>query len=389
MCLRNLLQRRVRTLLSIFGVSLAVIFVVAIGATTTSYTRVIRDMNVFFSGDIVVVSEGTMVVQAFPVMGGNIPGHIVEEVSYQIKGVKKAVPMLVRFGYQIENVIQLVPTNVTIGIPPNNWSALVGQTPLKPGGDWPSTYPDKKEAVVGPSLADQLDLVVGSKLKVRDMNLTVTGILDTRSALLSRSIILPLELAQHLYYGHTLWVNMIVAELEEGEQENIVANRIEEEISGLEALTANERNQIVEPLLGDIETWNLGLSTALYLLSMILVTMVAMINVSERIRDFATLNAIGTPRISIFRIVLTETSLIGVIGGLVGIFFGSIAAMLIANFYTDIPLSLLFADIFDFIPPFFIVRILASIIIVSGVAGVIPAIAASRMNIAETLRAEY
>ena len=389
MCLRNLLRRRFRTSLCIFGISLATIFIVAIGATTTNYTAVIREMNIFFSGDVVVVAEGAMVIQAFPVVGGNLPVSVVEKVQ-QVNGVKTAVPMLVRFSYQVEAVIQLAPTNVSIGIPPGNWSVLVGHTPLKPGGNWPSADPGKKEAVVGPSLAQQYDLAVGSKVKVENTNLTVVGILDTRSALLSRSIILPLELVQRLYYGHTMWIgNMIVVQPEEEGIQEQVANRIEEEIEGLEALSAHERNEIVEPLLHDVETWTLGLSSVLYLLSMILVTMVAMMNVSERRRDFATLDAIGAPKSAIFRMVITETTLIGLLGGLAGILLGSIAAILIASFYTNIPLSMFFFDLFNIVSPLFMMKILASTVAISCIAGVVPAIAASRMNISEVLRSEY
>ncbi|MDH5783935.1 MAG: hypothetical protein OEZ35_09815, partial [Candidatus Bathyarchaeota archaeon] len=162
MCLRNLLRRRFRTSLCIFGISLATIFIVAIGATTTRYMALIEEMNIFFSGDVVVVAEGAMVIQAFPVVGGNLPVSVVEKVQH-VNGIKTAVPMLVRFSYQVEAVIQLVPTNVSIGIPPGNWSVLVGHTPLKPGGNWPSADPSEKEVVVGPSLAQQYDLTVGSK----------------------------------------------------------------------------------------------------------------------------------------------------------------------------------------------------------------------------------
>jgi len=388
MCLRNLFRRRFRTSLCIFGVSLATIFIVAIGATTTNYTAVIRGMNIFFSGDVVVVAEGAIVIEAFPVMGGNLPVSVIEKVQ-QVNGVRTAVPMFVRFSYQVEDIIQLVPTNVSIGIPPGNWSVLVGHTLLKPGGNWPSGNPDENEVVVGPSLAIQYDLAVSSKVKVQNTNLTVVGILDTRSALLSRSIILPLELAQSLHYGHTMWINMVVAEPEEEGIQEQVANRIEEEIEGLEALTTHERHEIIEPLLHDVETWTLGLTSALYLLSMILVTTVAMMNVSERRRDFATLDAIGAPKSAIFRMVITETTMIGLLGGLAGILLGSIAAILIASFYTNIPLSMFLFDLFNIVSPLFMIKILASTVAVSCIAGVIPAIAASRMNISEVLRSEY
>jgi len=56
MCLRNLLRRRLRTSLCILGVSVATVFIVAVGATTTSYVTTIRGMNMFFTGDLVVVA---------------------------------------------------------------------------------------------------------------------------------------------------------------------------------------------------------------------------------------------------------------------------------------------------------------------------------------------
>ena len=391
MCLRNLLRRRLRTSLCILGVSIATVFIVAVGATTTSYVATIRGMNMFFTGDVVVVAEGAMVVQAFPVMGGNLPASVIERMN-EVEGVERVIPVLVRFGYHVEAVIQLAPSNVSIGIPPGDWSVLVGHTPLNPGGDWPSADSDREEVVVGPSLAKQYDFAVGSKMTVEGKNLTIAGILDSQSALLSRSIILPLELARTLYYPDPTisWIgNMAVVKLEEGKAETEVAHEIEAEVTGVEALTTEERNEIVEPLLQDIETWNLGLSSVLYLLSMILVTMVAMINVSERRRDFATLDAIGAPKGSIFRIVITETTLIGLIGAVGGIALGSLAAVLIASVYTNIPLSMFLFDLFGIVSPLFMVQIIASTVLISCVAGVMPAVAASKRNIQEVLRSEY
>ncbi len=389
MCLQNLLRRRLRTSLCVLGITLAVTFIVAIGATTSRYTSIIREMNIFFSGDIVVVAQGTIVVQTFPISGGNLPEDTVEEVK-QIEGVRTAVPMLVFFGYRLEDVIQLVPTNISIGIPPEKWEILVGSMPLKPNGRWPSANSSAKEVVVGLSLADQYNLAVGSTIKVKNYNLTVAGILNTPSAILARAIIMPLRLAQYVYFPtHASWINMIVVEPEEESIEKEVAENIEANVRGLKALTVNERNEIIAPLLSDIEMWNLGIRVMLYFLSMILVTTVAAMNISERRRDFATLGAIGAPRSSIFRIVITETTLIGLFGGLLGILVGTVATLFLASLYTHIPLTLFFQDLFGVVPPIFMVEILASTLVVSCVAGIIPAINAQRANISESLRSEY
>ena len=388
MCFRNLLRRRLRTALCIFGISLATVFVVAIGATTSHYTSVIRDMNIFFSGKIVAVPEGAMVVQGFPVVGGNIPENIVEEIR-RVDGVSTVIPMLVRFGYKIETVVQLAPSNITIGIPYGNWSTLVGGIPLEPGGKWPSA---RDEAVLGQSIARQYHLKAGATFRVKDVNLTVSGILDSRSALLLRGIIVPLEMARELYYpdANVDWIgNMVVITFNQGLTEEEVAEHIRTEISGIEPLTTELRNEIVEPLLRDIEAWNVGITSVLYALSMVLITLVALINVSERRRDFATLDAIGAPRRTVFRIIVTEIMTIGVIGYVIGMVVGSFFAIAFASLYTDIPLSLFLTNISEIVSPQLILKVLVSTVTVASIAGMVPAVVASRINIAEELRSEY
>lgn len=386
MCLRNLLRRRLRTSLCILGIALATMFIVVIGATTMRYVSVIKEMNLFFSGDVVVVPKGVFVIYAFPI-GGTFQENVVDKVK-EVEGVETAVPLLFTIASSSEEVFPLIPTNVNIGVATGKWEILVGSTPLKPGGSWPSADPDDKEVVVGPSLSDQYDLTVGSKIKVKNHELRVVGILEAQSALLTRTIIMPLKLAQDVH-GYNMLINMIVVEPKEGILEEEIANRIELEIGGTNALTSDERNEIVDPLLSDIEKWNLGIITVLFFLSMILVTTIAMMNVSERRRDFATLDAIGAPKSSIFRMVITETGLIGFFGGLAGILLGLVAAVYLTSFYTSIPLSVIFPGLFHVVPLTLMIKILASTVTVSCIAGIIPAITATRMKVTEVLRSEY
>ena len=386
MCLRNLLRRRLRTSLGVLGIALATMFIVVIGATTMRYVSVIKEMNLFFSGDVVVVARGVLVIYAFPI-GGTLQENVVNKVK-EVEGVETAVPLLFVIASKPGEIIQLVPMNVSIGVPAEEWEVLVGSTPLKPGGSWPSANSSDKEVVVGTSLSDQYDLTVGSKVSVRKYELRVVGILDAQSALLSRTIIMPLKLAQEVC-GYNMLINMIVVEPKEEVPEEEIANRIELEIGSTRALTSDERNEIIEPLLSDIEKWNLGIRSVLFFLSMILVTMVAMMNVSERRRDFATLDAIGAPKSSIFRMVITETGLIGLFGGLAGILLGSVAAVYLTSVYTSIPVSMIFPGLFYVVSPTLMIEILASTVAVSCVAGVIPAITATRTKVAEVLRSEY
>lgn len=375
-----------RTALCILGVALATTFVVAVGATTMRYTAVIKEMNVLFSGQVMVVSEDTIVIQAVPITRGFLPDRLIENIS-GIDKVDEAVPILFITSITLEGIINPVPPNFTFGIPLENWQMLLGQASLE-RGRFPSSELSS-EIVVGSSLADQYNYTVGSRIEINGYELNVTGILDTKLAILARSIIMPLKLAQAIYYPR---INIVVAKPVQGCSQKNLANEIEAQVGeayNVKALTEDERNDMIQPILAQVEMWNAGIQTIVFIMSMILVMTVTLMSVSERRRDFATLAAIGAPLNYVFRVVIFEAMLIGVLGGILGIALGSFSAISLASFYTDIPLRQFFPSILEIVPPLYMLEIFAAIVLVCCLGGIFPAINATRMRIAEVLRAEY
>jgi putative ABC transport system permease protein len=391
MCFRNLFRRKFRTALCITGIALATMFIVAVGATTIRYATIIREMNVLFSGQVLVVAKGTILIQAIPVGGGNLAEKTASDIQQKLSNLtQKAVPILFQTEISMtenETLLQLMPGNFTIGIPVKDWQVLLGPTQLRTGGYWP-TNESGNEIVTGASLADQRNWVVGSKITIKNYEAKIAGILDTNFAIFSRSVIMPLKLTQKIY-TLPMQVNMIAVTPLANCSEGDLKKGIEENILDVRALTEDERNDMVQPILAQVEMWNIGIQTVVFLLSLILVLTVTTMNVSERRRDFATLDAIGAPLSSVFRIVIIETTLIGLIGGIIGLAFGSLAALTLASLYTNIPLPQFFPSLFDIVPPLFMVEIFASTIIVCCIGGIIPAINATKTRISEVLRAEY
>jgi ABC-type lipoprotein release transport system permease subunit len=366
-------------------VALATTFVIAVGATTMRYTTVIKEMNVLFSGQVMVVSEDTIVIQAIPITRGFLQESLVETIK-GIDKVEKAVPILFITSINLEGIINPVPPNFTFGIPLEDWQMILGLTRLEKGGHFP-TNESSREVVVGPSLADQYNFTVGSKIEINGYELNVTGVLDTKLALLTRSIILPLKLAQTIYNYQR--INIITVKPIQGCSQKDLADEIERHVDYVNALTEDERNDMIQPVLAQVEMWNMGIQTVVFLISLILVMTVTLLSVSERRRDFATLDAIGAPLSYVFRAVVFEAILIGVLGGILGIAFGSFSAIALASLYTNIPLAQFFPSLLDVVPPFYMLEIFAAIVLVCCFGGILPAINATRMRIAEVLRAEY
>jgi len=353
------------------------------------YTTVIKEMNVLFSGQVMVVSKDAIVIQAIPIAGGLFQESLAEDIKENIKEVEKAVPVLLMTPIRFEEMIQFVPVNFSMGIPVEDWQLIIGPTPLKGGvGHFP-TNESNNEVVIGASLADQYNWTVGKEIMVNGHKLNVTGVLDTKLALLNRCILMPLRLAQEIYYPKSKSVNIISVKPVQGCSQEELADAIEQQIKYVNALTEDERNDMIQPVLAQIETWNLGIQTVVFIMSLILVMTVTIMSVSERRRDFATLDAIGAPLSYVFRLVILETSLIGVLGGILGITFGSLTAIVLSSLYTNIPLAQFFPTILEIVPPIYMIEIFLAVVVVCCVGGIIPAINATRMRIAEALRAEY
>lgn len=370
------------------GVALAATFVIAVGATTLRYTTVIKEMNVLFSGQLMVVDKNAIVVQAIPIGGSMLPQNSTVDKIQAIAGVEKAVPILFVTPMSVGDLMELVPVNFSMGIPVEDWRLILGSIPLKDSvGHFPANE-SSNEIVVGLSLADQYSWSVGTKIDVGGRELVVTGILDTRLALLNRCVVMPLTLSQELY-NYRGRVNIITVKPVSGYLERNLTESIKGEVSYVDVLDEDERNDMVQPILAQVETFNVGIQTVVFVMSLILVMTVTIMSVSERRRDFATLDAMGAPLSYVFRVVILESSLIGVLGGVLGLIFGSLAALLLASVYTNIPIALFFPSLFDIVPPLYMVEIFVTIVAVCCVGGIIPAINATKMRIAEVLRAEY
>lgn len=363
--------------------------IISIGATTTRYVTVLKEMNVFYRGNVVVVPKGAIFAQAIPV-GGFLQENVLATLR-SVEGVKNAVPMIFVLGFDDhESVIQIVPSNITVGIPAGNWSVLTGAITLQPNGGWPSANSELREAVIGPDFSLKYRLSVNSEIEINHKKLKVTGILDapSSSSFLCTSILMPLTTAQEVY-DYPQLISIVVVEPEVGTTEQELADRIDADVQGIGTLTGDERNEVLAPILRDLELWSLGIQTVISGTNTILVMVVSMMMVFERRKELATFDALGVPLTSIVRVVVTETGLIGLLGGLVGIPLGIITALLITYFYTISPLLIILSNVFVLVPPVMMLETLIFTLALSCVAGLLSAVTILRRNTVELLRSDY
>jgi len=381
MCFRNFKRRRLRTILCLSGVALAVTFLVGVGAAILRIMTIIWEMNMLFENEIVVVSRDVLVIQGFPI-GGMIPQTVVNELG-GIEGVKEVIPMIFNLDLGTKEVSRIFPANITIGLPLEKIPLIFPFISIK--GSLPR---DQNQVLIGESIADQYDLSVGDVVFFKGKSLTVSGIVCGPSMILSRSIIMSLQLSQEIY-RYDMQVSMIVVEPKAAANVEIVACEIENKVNFIMALTENERNELTRPILEELNFWNYGLKLSLSSISALLVAVVQVMNVSESRRDIATLIAIGASKMAILKTVMGEVMLIGLLGGFLGLIFGGVVAVSLASSYTNIPIQMFVHGFFKLVTPYLIIEVLGLTLVTCCISAVIPSLHALRINVNETLRAEY
>jgi putative ABC transport system permease protein len=130
----------------------------------------------------------------------------------------------------------------------------------------------------------------------------------------------------------------------------------------------------------------LGISlTVIFSLGAIIGAMVTMYSaVANRTAEIGTLRALGFQRKNILLAFLIESLLLGLLGGMAGLFFASFMQLITVstlNFQTFSELSFSFALTFDIV-----YKGLVFSLVMGFVGGILPAIRASRMNIVDALR---
>lgn len=336
---RNSFRRPMRTALLILGVALCVVLMLTVTAVSQRYTSVVGQSYSLYNSNIVVVSKASLLVEGIPI-GGSIPEQAVN-LLMNMEGVASATPMLL-----VVDVTHLVPNNVTIGVPIQNFSMFAKINSLALQGAYP-TSPD--QIVVGSKVAAQGALRVGSEVQDGGLTLTVSGVMTTSNLILSNAVVMPLATAQTTQ-GYGGLVSAILVTSTPGTAEN-VTQEIDSAIPGVSAVNPSQSEQLTSPLLTSVSSINAAIDAFSLVLAALLVTIIASVNIIEKKDEFATMWAIGSSQTSVMKVALVETVLLAGAGFLLGVGASVLTTAGVFQIYSSVPFADTVSGIFTVIPP--------------------------------------
>lgn len=320
--LRYLLRRPLLSLLCIFGVALGVAVVIAIDLANESASRAFN-----LSTETVAGRTTHQIIG----VNGLLDQDLYRKVKVEL-GVRNSAPVVRAYAVAIEldeQPLQLLGLDA-FAEPP--FRSFLGSGPtMSQSGDLSLFFTDPSALIIGEATAERYGLHPGSVLTLRvgdrRQKMTVAGILHPADAANRRALdglaIMDIGSAQKLLgiEGRITDIDLIADErTAEGAA---LLERIRAALPpSAQLVRPAQRSRSVESL-GDAFRLNLtALSMLALVVGMFLIYNTITFSVVQRRPVIGTLRCIGVTRGEIFRMVLQETALLGVIGGVLGMALG-------------------------------------------------------------------
>ena len=385
--LRNLARRRLRTALTVTGITIGIWALVVFGSMANKISAIVAIGSEYYAGNIVVTDKSGG-------LAGDSPMAItlVHDIA-AIPGVAAAVPGVSTL-LDPASMGGISMPDMVVGDPPGAdqgnqmYDAQVAQGRALTAGD-----ADSLVAVLGSALARKLGKSIGDTLEIRDRTFNVVGILEPTLTAPDATVIVPLAAAQEIYFAdlppvvrQSLRADQIVTDITvypvEGTDAEALAARIEADIPNASAMTGTEFDGVVGSSVAIFNAIIVGVALISLIVGGLSVINTMAMTVAERTREIGIKRAIGGSRARVIRELVSEAGLIGLIGGLLGLGLGAVVVYL-ANEAGRSSGTILF----QLTPQTAVFAVLFSTIL-GVVAGIIPAWNAARLDPVAALRYE-
>lgn len=201
------------------------------------------------------------------------------------------------------------------------------------------------------------------------------------------------DFIQELYPNETLPYNWIVAKVDVSNIERITKD-IERNLRKERNLDEGKEDFFVQSFDDMIESYSMILDIVIgfIILIALISVFVSAVNtantmitsVLERVKEIGVIKSIGGQNSEIFKIFLFESSFLGFVAGVLGVFFG----FLISFAGGKILASLGYGFLSPYFPPWLFLGCITFAVLTGAISGVIPAIKASKINPVDALRYE-
>jgi len=379
----NIWRRPLRTALTILGIVIGVFALTVMGALAEKLNVLVDGGDDYFRTRIFVFDQGA--ASGFQASSRPITRDLVERIE-ELPGVDRATPVLQTLlnpdqagGFDIPELLT--------GIEPETWYDDAIELRVDAGRLLEAD--EGGVTVIGADLAERYDLRTGDIFTMREHDFEVIGVLE-------RTLTFPDKIAYvALTDAQAIYVEFVPDAFEERTDElatqievfpedlseaGAIAAAIERELSGVRAVTPE---QVADQIGQASIVFNLiivGASVIAVIVGGLSVINTMVMTVSERVREIGIKKAVGAPTGAILREFVIEATLLGAIGGLIGLSAGALLVVIL-NAQTAGSGTTVFL-----LTPILLLRSFLFATILGALAGIYPAFRAARLDPVTALR---
>lgn len=389
--LRNILRRKLRTGLTIFGITIGIFALVVLGAMAEKINLLVAGAEEYLSDRIAITEEG-----GHPFASSDlIPEGWADRVR-DVEGVacvERSISMLLdpdeAFSFGMPRMISgidVAERRLCEEVAPSRTVEMKFSR-----GDWWEEG-ERGKAVLGVDVADYLEADVGDTVTMRGQEFQVVGVLERTLtgpdslafiSLEDARVLLAEDRAIYREIDLSDKVDSIYVIPEEDVDPEALAEEIQAQNPDLGVLSPSE---LLQPLQTPTQIFNFmifGAALVALIVGGLSVINTMVMSVSERVREIGIKKAVGATDLDILREYLLESALIGVLGGLIGLGLGALAVALLNNLAREAAGTAIFV---------ITLRLLLGSLLFAAVlgtlAGFFPSLRASRLRPVEALKAE-
>lgn len=363
---RNLFRQRMRTLLTVVGISVGITIVVALGAITGGTRETVSGWLRIGGADFVVARKGS----------ADFSFSTVSDEEWRtldrLAGVERSTGALIRVTRHGSN-----PYFILMGVRPADLAEappelVAGRLP-RPG----STH----EIILGSRAAASDEAAPGSTVTIDEERFRVVGVYRSDDVMTDSGAYAPLgtvrEIARTPGVVTAVWV---VADVET--DADALASAIEERFPTLVTVSGVDDFGKVDQGIAIMDALNLAVTVLAVGLGAIAVMNTMIMAVFERTREFGILRAVGWRGSRIMRLVLTEAVFLCLVAAVVGIACGVLATRGV----------MLIEEVQGILEPRYSVDVFVRAVLIAAGVGLVgalyPAYRAVRLSPMEALRHE-